>query len=83
MLIEDEAQLMEAVRYVALNPYRAGLCTRPQDWQWSSYPASLGFVRPPNYLHHEWMRELFGSAAVLEKFVADGITNVPAPVPWQ
>ncbi|MFC3231516.1 transposase [Marinibaculum pumilum] len=32
----DEAHLMVAVRYVELNPVRAGLVRRAQDWRWSS-----------------------------------------------
>ena len=27
--------LVNACRYVYLNPVRAGLCARPQDWPWS------------------------------------------------
>jgi hypothetical protein len=27
----------EKVEYIHLNPVRAGLVTRPQDWPWSSY----------------------------------------------
>jgi len=38
----DEAHLHCAFRYVALNPVRAGLVTRAQDWPWSSARAQLG-----------------------------------------
>jgi putative transposase len=37
----DEAHLAAAVRYVSLNPVRARLAMRPQDWRWSSVPAHL------------------------------------------
>ena len=37
----DEDHLAAAVRYVALNPVRAGLTERASDWQWSSTPALL------------------------------------------
>jgi putative transposase len=37
----DEAHLIAAARYVALNPVRAGLVARPQDWEWSSARAHL------------------------------------------
>ena len=37
----DEAHLMSAVRYVALNPVRAGLAARAEDWSWSSTRAHL------------------------------------------
>ena len=37
----DEAHLLAGARYVELNPVRAGLVTRPQDWPWSSARAHL------------------------------------------
>lgn len=40
----DEPHLMAALRYVALNPVRAGLVARPEDWRWSSVHAQLGRV---------------------------------------
>jgi putative transposase len=41
-LIEDDAHLKEAIRYIVLNPVRAGLCRAPSDWRWSSYQACAG-----------------------------------------
>jgi putative transposase len=38
----DEAHLHACVRYVELNPVRAGLVARPEDWPWSSARAHLG-----------------------------------------
>lgn len=35
----DEAHLHQAFRYVALNPVRARLVKRPEDWVWSSVRA--------------------------------------------
>jgi putative transposase len=37
----DEAHWLTAVRYLAFNPVRAGLCRRPEDWAWSSVGAHL------------------------------------------
>lgn len=37
----DEAHLVSAVRYVALNPVRARLAARAEDWAWSSARAHL------------------------------------------
>ena len=37
----DEAHLMAAARYVELNPVRAGLAARAEDWPWSSARAHL------------------------------------------
>jgi len=38
----DEAHLSAALRYVALNPVRARLVERAEDWPWSSVRAHLG-----------------------------------------
>ena len=35
----DEQHLLAAVRYIELNPVRAGLCESPTDWNWSSVHA--------------------------------------------
>jgi len=40
--VETDWHLLELLRYLALNPVRAGLCASPGDWRWSSYPAALG-----------------------------------------
>lgn len=37
----DEAHLLMAVRYVELNPVRAGLTRRASEWRWSSVRAHL------------------------------------------
>ena len=41
----DGAHLAEAVRYVELNPVRAGLGRRPEGWRWSSASHHLGLRR--------------------------------------
>ena len=43
-VVMDEAHLMEGLRYVALNPVRAGLVVKAEDWPWSSVAAQLGRV---------------------------------------
>ena len=40
-VVMDEAHLIAAARYVPMNPVRAGLVARPQDWPWSSARAHL------------------------------------------
>jgi putative transposase len=37
----DEAHLVSALRYVALNPVRAKLTERAEDWRWSSATAHI------------------------------------------
>lgn len=55
-VVMDEAHLMAAVRYVELNPVRAGLCERAEDWRWSSAAAYLHGSRD-ELLHMAPMRD--------------------------
>jgi REP element-mobilizing transposase RayT len=75
-LIAGEAHHFEALRYIALNPVRAGLCDEPEDWQWSSYPAVAGHVRGGSLVVVGEVRELFGGdrngARRYRQFVDDG-----------
>ena len=43
-LIDSEDYYAEALRYIALNPVRAGLCEHPSDWQWSSFHGATKLV---------------------------------------
>ena len=45
--LEDEAHLPQAVGYIALNPVRAGLCARPEDWRWSAHRMLAGLASDP------------------------------------
>jgi len=42
IIVDRESYLLELARYVVLNPVRAGLVSRPEDWPWSSYRAMAG-----------------------------------------
>lgn len=35
--VRTDAHMLRALRYIARNPVKAGLCERPEDWYWSSY----------------------------------------------
>ena len=53
ILIEDVRYLLTVCRYVVLNPIRAGICDRPEDWPWSSYRATAGLEPTPRFLTTE------------------------------
>ncbi len=50
ILVDRNPYLLEVIRYVVLNPVRAGLVAYPQDWPWSSYRATTGLEYPPDWL---------------------------------
>ena len=41
-VVMDENQTLAAMKYVEMNPVRAGLCKRADEWPWSSVHANLG-----------------------------------------
>ena len=50
--LHDESELAVAFAYIANNPVKAGLCSSPAAWSWSSYGGTVGatalasFVNP-------------------------------------
>ncbi len=38
--VDAESYLLACYRYIELNPVRAGLVARPQDWRWSSHQSN-------------------------------------------
>ena len=59
ILVEKEAYLLELLRYVVLNPVRAGLVRRPGAWRWSSYDAFVGAAPCPPWLNMDWVLDQF------------------------
>jgi REP element-mobilizing transposase RayT len=58
-LITSDEQLIGAIRYVVLNPVRAGLCDHPSEWEWSSYNATCGAAWAPDFLSVDSVLRLF------------------------
>lgn len=85
ILIQKENYLLELCRYVALNPVRAKIVKKPEDWKWSSYSATAGLVKTPEYLTIDWVLGQFGSKRKdaqkrYKKFVMEGISKES---PWR
>jgi len=59
-LIEKEEYLLQAIRYVLLNPVRSGLVSHPGDYQWSSMVNYFDSSAHPLYIS--------GSREILELF---------------
>lgn len=79
-LITNDVHLREAARYIVLNPVRAGLCSAPEDWRWSSYRPCAGLDFAPRFLASNDHLRLFAdnpSAArrAYRSFVADGVVG--------
>lgn len=55
----DLMSLADVLAYVELNPVRAGLVERPEDWEWSSARAHCTGVDKTGLLDMEWWRSHF------------------------
>ena len=77
ILVDGDAYLLELVRYVHLNPVRAGLADKPEAWRWSGHRAYIGLAAAP-WLTTDWVLGLLapgegGARAAYGAFVADGM----------
>jgi putative transposase len=78
ILVERESYLLELCRYVVLNPVRAGMVKEPGAWKWSSYQATAGPRKEPDYLTTDWILGLFNNKKAAARkqyrqFVREGI----------
>lgn len=77
-LIEGERHLLACMRYIELNPVRAGLCGEPAQWPWSSAAHHLGLARSPLVTEHEMYWSLgntpFEREHAYREFIAQGVT---------
>lgn len=73
----DESHQWAALRYVELNPVRAGLVSKAADWRWSSAQAHTGAFDRTNSLDLSDWRAAWGVEAwrdVLDHGIDDAVT---------
>ena len=82
ILVERDAYAMELSRYIHLNPVRAGMSERPEDYSWSSYRHYVGEKSAPVWLHREEILGHFdGDEQRYRGFVEDGLKfDVTSPL---
>lgn len=78
VIVEREAYLLELLRYVVLNPVRAGIVADAADWSWSSYRAMVGTAKRPEWLQTDWCLGQFSherrrATAAYVNFVRAGV----------
>ena len=76
-------------RYVHLNPVRAGLVRRPEQWEWSSYPGYRDVRRAQPWVAHDTMLAARqgdhggrDARSAYTRFVEAGLTD-PPPAPFR
>ena len=78
VLVEGAGHWLELSRYVHLNPVRAGLCKRPEDWNWSSYRAYHRPALRPDWLDCRTVLSEFGkdesrARRAYREYMAEGL----------
>ena len=78
VLVENAGHWGELSRYVHLNPVRAGLAERPEDWHWSSYRFYHRPAERPEWVDTKTVLEEFGkeetkARRAYRQFMEDGL----------
>lgn len=79
-LIDQDNYSLQLSRYIHLNPVKAKLVQRPEDWPWSSYPAFLGKTPPESFLETGWLMKQIGSREDLKRFTLNGLKDTWDPL---
>lgn len=80
ILVDRDNYLLELSRYIHLNPVRAAILSKPEDYHYSSMPYYSGQEAAPPWLNVRFILEPFGDSFqkqqdAYKKFVYDGINN--------
>jgi len=60
IVIEADAYVQELSRYIHLNPVRANIAARPEEYRWSSYLDYIGARKRPEWLETSFILDYFG-----------------------
>ncbi len=80
-LVDRHGYLLELSRYIVLNPVKTGFVKRPEDWRWSSYRATIGLERVPDFLWADYILGMFSSNRMearkrYREFVMEGLSQI-------
>jgi REP element-mobilizing transposase RayT len=84
IIVDKGAYLLELCRYIVLNPVRAGMVEDPGRYRWSSFKATAGMIKTPDFLSTNWILSQFAKTrpeaqALYRRFVRAGIKEAS---PW-
>jgi putative transposase len=80
ILVDRDSYLLELLRYVVLNPVRAGMVTHASEWPWSSYLTMMGEDDAPSWHNCQWSLQQFGKQPKTQRaryaqFVEQGLAR--------
>ncbi len=70
VVVDRWEYLIHLCRYIHLNPVKANLVSRPEDWDFSNYQDWLG-LRENNFADKTFIQDHFGSAEDYREFLTD------------
>jgi len=77
LLVDEDAYLLELVRYIHLNPLRAGMVKSLQTYPWSSHKAYLGLETTPwlttDYVLGQLAEDRDKATTRYQRFIQDGM----------
>lgn len=71
----DRNHIARTIRYIHLNPVRAGLCNDPLEWEWSTHRDWIGAVAQPAVDRIRWSRMLEKSAGLCADWLHDYVSS--------
>lgn len=85
ILVEKDSYLLELARYVVLNPLRARMVRRLEQWPWSSYLATCGRAAKPDWLQTDFILGQFSAqrARAIAKYVEFVHEGKGLPGAWE
>jgi REP element-mobilizing transposase RayT len=60
ILVNADEYAKELSRYIHLNPVRAKMVEKSEDYKWSSFQDYIGDRKPPEWLHRDFILKYFG-----------------------
>jgi REP element-mobilizing transposase RayT len=60
ILVDADVYASELSRYIHLNPVRAGMVQRPEEYPWSSYGSYVGMMKKPSWCTVDFILRYFG-----------------------
>jgi len=85
IIVEKDNYLLSLCRYVVLNPARAGLIKKPEQWRWSSYGATIGVAKRPSFLTVDWVLSQLGGRkrVAMERYRRFVMEGIDKESPWE
>lgn len=84
IVVDKDEYLLELARYLMLNPVRAGMVESPGAYAWSSYRATMGQEKTPDFLTTDWLLARFDerkrkAQRRYAEFVKEGMKSRTSP----